>query len=233
MQNEFAVIVPVYNSRWIGKCLDSVMCQDYKNFKVIVVDDCSKDDTLKVVKKYPVSFIHNTKHNGSPAENTQKGINMVYNKDAVIVILDGDDWLSGKDVLSYLNEVYQEDVWLTYGQFHPLSLYPLNWCRPVKDTRNYRREEAWYTTALRTFKKWLWDMINPEDLKINGHWARWASDRAYMYPMIEMAGSHIRCIERVLYIYNDTHSNNFRALSLTQGDKEAMYFKSLPSYKEL
>lgn len=233
MQNEFAVIVPVYNSRWIGKCLDSVMCQDYKNFKVVVIDDCSTDDTLEVVKKYPVSYIHNTKHNGSPLANTRRGINTVWNDDVIIVILDGDDWLSAKDVLSYLNEIYQNDVWLTYGQFHPLSGHPKNWCKPVKDTRNYRREEMWYTTALRTFKKWLWDKINPEDLMINGQWAMWASDRAYMYPMIEMAGKHIKCIERVLYIYNDIHANNYKNLSLTEGDKEARYFKLLPSYKEL
>ena len=233
MQNEFAVIIPVYNSRWIGKCLDSVLNQDYENFKIIVIDDCSTDDTLDVIKKYPVSFIHNIKHNGSPLWNTKKGIDMIWNKDAIILILDGDDWLSGNDVLSYLNDVYQDDVWLTYGQFHPLSGYPKNWCKPVKDTQNYRREQLWYTSALKTFRKWLWDMIDQEDLKIDGKYSTWASDRACMYPMIEMAGKHIRCIDRVLYIYNDNHGNNFKNRSMTKGDEEASYFKGLPSYKEL
>ena len=237
MQNNFIVVVPVFNAvKFIGLCLDSILEQDYKRYKVIVVDDHSTDGTWELIKTYPVKSVRNDKHNGSPVANTKRGIDLcAKNKEDIIVIVDGDDCLAGDFVLWYLNEVYQGDIWLTYGQYYPLSGYPLNWCRPVPDTRTYRKSHEWYTTALRTFKRKLWDKIDDNDLRYNGEYAHGGSDRAYMYPMIEMAGKkHIKFIDEILYIYNDIHPNNFiKDNGNLQGNIETNYIISKPIYKEL
>ena len=48
-----SVIIPCYNcEKWIGKCLIALEKQTYKNFEVICVDDCSTDDTKKILMKY-------------------------------------------------------------------------------------------------------------------------------------------------------------------------------------
>jgi glycosyltransferase involved in cell wall biosynthesis len=48
-----SVIIPVYNnSRTIEKVIDSVFKQDYKNKEVIVINDCSTDDTLDKIEKH-------------------------------------------------------------------------------------------------------------------------------------------------------------------------------------
>ena len=48
-----SVIVPVYNTgKYLKKCLDSIFCQDYPRLEVIVIDDCSTDNSRQVLVKY-------------------------------------------------------------------------------------------------------------------------------------------------------------------------------------
>ncbi len=53
-----SIILPARNEEeFIGKCLDSLIKQDYKNYEIIVIDDSSEDSTGKIIleyaKKYP------------------------------------------------------------------------------------------------------------------------------------------------------------------------------------
>lgn len=50
---KLSVIIPAYNAaKTIERCLDSIINQTYKNLEIIVVNDGSNDDTLKICKKY-------------------------------------------------------------------------------------------------------------------------------------------------------------------------------------
>src|SRR6266540_292090 len=55
MNDPFAsFIVPTYNRRrWIGECLDAINRQTYRNFEVIVIDDCSSDGTVEWLRSNP------------------------------------------------------------------------------------------------------------------------------------------------------------------------------------
>jgi hypothetical protein len=147
--------------------------------------------------------------------------------------LDGDDWLSDEGVLTYLNEAYQEETWMTYGQYEPLSKSYKDFSKPIENTRTYRKSEQWHTSAPKTFKRWLWHKIDPEDMKFNGEYARHAADRACLYPMIEMAGKHCKFINKVLYIYNDLSPDNFFKTKPGLSHEAALYFINKPTYKEL
>ena len=47
----------MYNTeKYIGECLDSLLAQTFKNFEVIVVDDCSTDNSCAVVENYAEKF---------------------------------------------------------------------------------------------------------------------------------------------------------------------------------
>ena len=53
----FKIIVPVYNAeKWISKNIESIQAQDYTNYKVIIVDDCSTDDTYDIA--FELIYIH-------------------------------------------------------------------------------------------------------------------------------------------------------------------------------
>lgn len=50
---KFSICMPTYNgSSWIEETLKSILSQSFQNFEVIISDDCSKDKTLEVIKKF-------------------------------------------------------------------------------------------------------------------------------------------------------------------------------------
>ena len=49
----FSICVPVYNAeKFISECIESVLKQTYRFFELILVDDGSKDESLKICKQY-------------------------------------------------------------------------------------------------------------------------------------------------------------------------------------
>ncbi len=48
-----SVIMPAYNEeKYIGEAIESVIRQTYQNWELIIVDDCSKDSTVEIIKQY-------------------------------------------------------------------------------------------------------------------------------------------------------------------------------------
>ncbi len=212
----FAIITASYNNAtWYKQNLDSVFCQEYDNWRMIYIDDCSCDGTGQAVQEYikqckqeyRVTFIQNDKRQRHLA-NQYAAIHACANRE-IIVILDGDDWLAHNHVLEYVNNVYQDqNVWLTYGQFREFNNNSIGYCRQVQASmieNNNIRQHPWVFGHLRTFYAGLFKLIKEEDLKYNGAFFSMAADVATMIPMAEMAGNRIRFIEDVLYIHNDTN----------------------------
>ncbi len=50
--NLLSIIIPVYNDeKYVKKCCDAICAQTYKNLEIIFVDDCSKDNSVSIIKK--------------------------------------------------------------------------------------------------------------------------------------------------------------------------------------
>jgi glycosyltransferase involved in cell wall biosynthesis len=65
-----SVIIPAYNaSLYVGQCLETVLAQSYINLEVIVVDDGSEDDTVQIIKRYPVKLIQQENQGAAAARN--------------------------------------------------------------------------------------------------------------------------------------------------------------------
>ncbi len=55
--DKISVIVPVYNAeKFIDKCIESVIGQTYKDIELILVNDGSKDNSLKILQKYEKKY---------------------------------------------------------------------------------------------------------------------------------------------------------------------------------
>ena len=72
MVKPISVIIPNRNGgAFIGKCLEAVFSTRYGRYEVIVVDDCSEDDSVEIIGKFPCRLIRLEKHSGaSKARNT-------------------------------------------------------------------------------------------------------------------------------------------------------------------
>lgn len=223
-QLPFVIIIPSYNNeKFCWKNFTSAVTQEYDNYRIIYIDDASTDRTAslvkKMIKKYKASqksiFIQNKKNQGA-MYNWYHAIHSC--KDSEIVIsLDGDDHLIGKNVLSYLNSIYQnKNVWMTYGSYRPFedgrtkeSRFP-NINRPfeLKKLKNVDfRQIPYCTSHLRTFYARLFKKIKKEDFFYQGKFVSHATDVAQMIPMLEMSRMHAFYVSKPLYAYR-RHAGN-------------------------
>lgn len=221
-ERHIVIVIPSYNnSKWYQANLDSVFKQRYSNYHVMYIDDCSPDGTgelvLQYVKKHNkqdlVTVVKNPQRRGA-LYNLYHAIHACDDR-TIIITLDGDDWLKDEWVLSVINEAYRDpSVVLTYGQFEEYPQGSKGFCVPLPDymikSACYRKER-WLTSHLRTFYAGLFKKIKQDDLMYGGEFFNVTWDQAFMFPMLEMANGKIKCIERVLYVYNQNNPlNDFR-----------------------
>ena len=88
-----SVVVPMYNAeKFINFCVTSILQQTFENFEVILVDDCSTDKTLDVVKKFDdarIKILRTKKNSGYPGAVRNVGLNAATGK--YIFFMDHDD----------------------------------------------------------------------------------------------------------------------------------------------
>ena len=94
-----SIIVPLYNAeKYIGECLISLLAQTFQDFEVIVIDDCSTDNSAAVVESYASKFggrlrlISTEKNTGSPGEPGNIGVRLSRGK--YLLIIDNDDTIT-------------------------------------------------------------------------------------------------------------------------------------------
>ncbi|MDA7756123.1 glycosyltransferase [Candidatus Pelagibacter sp.] len=111
---KISILITNYNkSQFLKKSLGSVLNQDYKNYEIILYDDCSTDSSLNIIKKHKkVRLIKglkkDTKNTG--AQNQIKGILQAFKKSKgkIICLMDSDDFFS-KNKLKVINDFYQKN----------------------------------------------------------------------------------------------------------------------------
>lgn len=98
---QLSIIIPMYNAeQFIDKLLDSIYLQDNHHvvFEVIIVDDCSQDQSVAIVQNYvvvnKVQNLHlvESVHNGGTASARNQGINLAIG--SWIQFVDSDDLIS-------------------------------------------------------------------------------------------------------------------------------------------
>lgn len=95
-----SVIIPTYNSAGtIQYTLQSVLNQTYKNWEIIVVDDCSVDQTCSFVENIGQSFpnIHLIRMKRNVGVAMARNVGVKYSKYEILAFLDSDDiWENDK-----------------------------------------------------------------------------------------------------------------------------------------
>ena len=92
----FSIIIPLYNcEKFIEKCLLGVLNQNFNNYEIIIINDCSKDRSLKICtkykEKYPKIKIINQKINKGVSNSRNLGIKSSIGE--YIIFIDSDDYL--------------------------------------------------------------------------------------------------------------------------------------------
>lgn len=111
---DLSIIIPVYNAeKYLKTCLDSILNQTYKDIEVICVNDCSKDNSLKILEEYAlkderVQIVNNATNLG-PGANRNIGIKRARGK--YLTFIDADDFYLHNECFSaLLNKMTDNDL---------------------------------------------------------------------------------------------------------------------------
>jgi len=105
MNDKISIIVPVFNAvDFIHSCVNCIKAQTYQDYEVILVDDGSTDDSIRVLNFYCTQDhrfqLYRQEHRGASAA---RNVGIKYATGCYICFIDADDQIAP----SYLNDLYQ------------------------------------------------------------------------------------------------------------------------------
>ncbi len=81
-----SIIIPVRNDQRISECIEALLCQEYENYEIIVVENDSQQPLKSIIEKYPVKYVCDPIIGSYHARNT--GIGLATNE--IIAFTDAD-----------------------------------------------------------------------------------------------------------------------------------------------
>jgi len=117
---KISVIIPVYNtSKYLKRCLDSIINQTYVNLEIICINDGSKDNSLEILNQYKkkddrIIIIDKENQGVSAARNDGiKNSTGMY-----ITFVDSDDWLELDAIEILYKTLINEKVDVVRGNYY-------------------------------------------------------------------------------------------------------------------
>ena len=108
-----SIIIPLYNSEnYVHKTIESILNQTYKNFELIIVDDASTDNSIKIINSYirddkRIKLIQSSSNFGGPARPRNIGIRK--SKGEYIAFCDNDDLWENNKLEMQLNQIIKNN----------------------------------------------------------------------------------------------------------------------------
>jgi glycosyltransferase involved in cell wall biosynthesis len=206
-----------YNcENYIRECFDSLLCQTSNQWHCVFVDDCSVDNTFHIAKqyeiKYPIFFTALCNNERSyKAVGFQRAVSLI-NSDSIIAELDVDDELACSNTVEELLLLHKKFdlVWTQHTTINKSSRYWDVWRStrlPSKWNRNHpKRSDIWskifFPGHMRTFKKFLYDKIDPACFYYKGDPIKVAFDLVYYTSLLEITPIEYTCFyNKVCYKY--------------------------------
>ena len=230
---------------FIEKCIASVKAQSLTSWEgYVTVDPCGDNTYAFALRAAAGDPRIRVKQNERRRYSMCNLVHAIQWSNAepedVIATLDGDDWFADDDALRTIAEAYEEfDCWITYGSWLANVVGPSgrpNGCWPAypEGTTDFRRHR-FLGTAVRTWKRWLWDHLRDSDLRNEaGEYVRVSEDQIIMIPLLEMCGtSRAKHIAAPIMVYNKTVKYPFDQTITDEGVRNGYLIDSRPPYARL
>ena len=122
MEDHISIIIANYNKEnFIIRCLNSIVKQTYKNYEILIVDDCSTDNSKNIIKEFKnnnhrisIKLFELSKNYG-PSYARNYGI--IESKNNFITFIDSDDYWEENFLLEMLKTANQSKVNLVYCDY--------------------------------------------------------------------------------------------------------------------
>lgn len=106
-----SIIVPIYGvEKYIAKCAESLCKQNYRNIEIIFVNDCTKDDSIEVLRQTLHKYAHQKLNYKIVEHKVNRGLSAARNtgvavaQGSYIMHIDSDDWIAPSMVECLVNK---------------------------------------------------------------------------------------------------------------------------------
>lgn len=223
---KYAIIIPNFNNdhgdykgkTFLRNCIESVLNQKYKNFELIIVDDCSEDTSVSTILEYKEkdNRIHLINNKRKRYNGGSRNVGIDYALDNLefdyFCFLDSDDWWKDNEVLETINNrLYDHDIVL-------IGMELINqkgvFMTKLHEYNNYKDfflsdNKVWCTAWARVIKKSKIVYFCEDTLM---------EDRVWSYKQADMIDDldKVVNIKKVCYVWNRTNST--QSVSLVRND---------------
>lgn len=216
MENKVSILVPVYGvEKYIEQCVVSLMEQTYDNIEYIFVNDCTKDNSInilrEVIKRYPqrksqVRIINHEKNRGlAAARNTA----LDASSGDYLWHVDSDDWIvqDGVEKLINIAQAQNTDI-IIFGN------YNVRRNRTSRCLVNYKDRESYISNILlHSIAGSVWNkFFNADFYRKSGvrsiEGLNHGEDYAIIPRLLHKA-KNIEVLEESLYFYNLTNQSSY------------------------
>ena len=110
-----SIIIQIYKSeKYLRRCLDSILCQTYKEYEIILIVGGSPDNSIDICKEYSAKYQnirYYEKENGGVS--SARNLGLKYAKGEYITFIDSDDFVSE----TYLSHLFSKETDLSVCGF--------------------------------------------------------------------------------------------------------------------
>ena len=201
-----SVIIPNYNhSHYLRQRIDSILNQTCQDFEIIILDDCSTDNSAQVIETYRnhpkiSQIVINNQNSGSTFLQWQKGIEMARGK--WVWIAESDDWCE-PNFLEELTGKVNDEVAFAFCQSIVINqdgkkIWQTNWQPEYEEMngnefiKNYLVRGCYIVNAsMCIFQKKYYERISPAftKYKLIGDWVFW--HEMAILGKVSISGKHL------------------------------------------
>lgn len=215
-ERKISIISPFYNaSNYIVGNILSVAQQDYSNYKHILIDDASTDNSYEIAKQTIESLpldlqkrfvLYKNKENIGAIGNQVNTFNKNVGHTDIVMLLDGDDKLVCNNTLfKFYNNLYHKGYDFTYGSMHSIADNISLQAQSYNTDEKYPWDIPY--THLRTFSGNIAHNINKNNYIKDGKWLKAGADNPLFRETYSLAKKP-KHISEIVVEYNDINPIN-------------------------
>lgn len=191
MSDMISIIMPSYNSeKYIKKSIESVIKQTYIFWELIIIDDCSSDNTINIISEFKderIRLIQNTENSGA-AISRNKGLKLAKGK--YVAFLDSDDIWADEKLSTQVDFMEKNNYDFTFTDYRickngQWDKYVITGPKVVTYRKNYNY--CYFSTITVMYNREKVGLIQIKDLKKNNDYAMWfealKKTKAYRLPL--------------------------------------------------
>ena len=250
MSQKVSIIMPSYNSaEFIGRSIDCILAQTYENWELLIVDDCSTDETTAIVSRYqdPRIRLLQNENNSGAAISRNYGLREATGK--WIAFLDSDDYWLPEKLEKQIRYMTEHNYSFTYTDYRIVTpegeALPYIHIAPNKVTRLGLYLYCWFSTITVMYDREKVGLVQIADVRKNNDYALWfaVAEKADSYRFPEClsiyykrrnsisSGSKLKLIKHHYILYRKALNKNpvsavfFTGVNLVFGTIRKLFYK--------